>query len=251
MSVIVAWLERLGLSKYASVFVDNDVDLEILPRLSEDDLRELGLPLGARKRILHAAAEIRERDATLPAFSERGADAADAGPERRQITVMFVDVVGSSLLAEQLDVEDLRSVLLAYQEACTEAIQHYGGYVAQYLGDGVLAYFGYPQAHEDDAVRAVRAALTVIQKVRDINARLGAEHGVSLELRTGIHTGLVVAGDVGSGRSREQLAIGETPNVAARRLWRLGSRHLSDPTVPGLNLLGGRRMQCSHAESRR
>jgi class 3 adenylate cyclase/tetratricopeptide (TPR) repeat protein len=217
MSAIVDWLDRQGLSKYKAVFVDNDVDLEVLPRLSEDDLRELGLPLGARKRILQAVAELRAQRATIPAPPASGpAAAAGAGPERRQITVMFADVVGSASVAEQLDVEDLRSLLLAYQEACAAAIERYGGHIAQYLGDGVLAYFGYPQAHEDDAVRAVRAALTIIDRMRETSVRTLSEHGVGLEIRIGVNTGLVVAGEMGAGGTREQLAVGETPNVAAR-----------------------------------
>jgi hypothetical protein len=166
MSDIVAWLDRLGLGKYAPVFADNDVDLDILRRLSEEDLRELGLPLGARRRILHAVAEPREEGPTTP--TSQGAPRAavlPTGPERRQITVMFSDVVGSTSLAERVDVEDLRSLVLAYQQACAGAIERHGGYVAQYLGDGVLAYFGYPVAHEDDAVRAVRASLAIIERM--------------------------------------------------------------------------------------
>ena len=217
MSAIVAWLDRLGLSKYASVFVDSDVDLEVLRKLSEADLRELGLPLGARKKILQALAEPREKEPAAPTSQAGRRDAVpSAGPERRQITVMFSDVVGSTALAEQVDVEDLRSLVLAYQQACAAAIERYGGHIAQYLGDGVLAYFGYPQAHEDDAVRAVRAALTIIDRMRETNARMVSEHGVGLEIRVGINTGLVVAGEMGAGGTREQLAVGETPNVAAR-----------------------------------
>lgn len=130
--------------------------------------------------------------------------------------MLFSDVVGSTSLAEQVDVEDLRSLVLAYQQACAGAIERHGGYVAQYLGDGVLAYFGYPTAHEDDAVRAVRASLTIIESMPEISTRLRSEHGVGLEIRIGLHTGLVVAGEMGAGGTREQLAIGETPNVAAR-----------------------------------
>jgi class 3 adenylate cyclase/DNA-binding transcriptional ArsR family regulator len=217
MSAIAAWLDRLGLSKYASVFVDNDVDLDVLRGLSEGDLRELGLPLGARKKILQALAEPREEEpAAATSQAGRRDGVSSTGPERRQITVMFSDVVGSTALAEQVDVEDLRSLVLAYQQACAAAIERYGGHIAQYLGDGVLAYFGYPQAHEDDAVRAVRAALTIIDRMRETNARMVSEHGVGLEIRVGINTGLVVAGEMGAGGTREQLAVGETPNVAAR-----------------------------------
>jgi class 3 adenylate cyclase/tetratricopeptide (TPR) repeat protein len=217
MSDIAALLGRLGLGKYAPVFADNEVDVDVLRRLSEDDLRELGLPLGARRKILQALAETDESGPTMPISQTARRDAfPSSGPERRQITVMFSDVVGSTSLAEQLDAEDLRTLVLAYQQACVLAIERHGGYVAQYLGDGVLAYFGYPMAHEDDAVRAVRASLTIIESMTEIGARLRSEHGVAFEIRIGLHTGLVVAGEMGAGGTREQLAIGETPNVAAR-----------------------------------
>ena len=136
--------------------------------------------------------------------------------ERRQLTVLFCDLVDSTVLASQLDPEELREVVRAYQEACAKVIARYDGRIAQYLGDGLLVYFGYPLAHEDDAQRAVRAGLGMIEALGQLNARLEQERGVHLAARLGIHTGLVVVGDVGGGTRQEQLALGETPNLAAR-----------------------------------
>jgi class 3 adenylate cyclase len=136
--------------------------------------------------------------------------------ERRQLTVLFCDLVDSTALASQLDPEDWREMLRAYQETCAKVIARFEGHIAQYLGDGLLVYFGYPQAHEDDAPRAVRAGLGMIEALGPLNTRLGQEHGVPLAVRLGIHTGLVVVGHVGGGSRQEQLALGETPNVAAR-----------------------------------
>jgi class 3 adenylate cyclase len=136
--------------------------------------------------------------------------------ERRQLTVMFCDVVNSTTLSSQLDPEDYRDVVRAYQAICTEVIHRYEGHVAQLLGDGLLVYFGYPQAHEDDAHRAVRTGLEIIDAVGALNARLQREKGIQLAVRLGIHTGLVVVGEMGSTGRQEQLALGETPNVAAR-----------------------------------
>src|SRR5437867_814545 len=136
--------------------------------------------------------------------------------ERRQLTVMFCDLVESTALATQLDPEDLREVVRAYQAACAEVIQRFEGYIAQYLGDGLLVYFGYPLSHEDDAQRAVRAGWGVIAALGQLNTRLEQERGVRLAARLGIHTGLVVVGEVGGGTRQEQLALGESPNLAAR-----------------------------------
>src|SRR5262245_38396369 len=136
--------------------------------------------------------------------------------ERRQLTVMFCDLVGSTALSAQLDPEDLREVVRAYQAACAEVIQRFAGYIAQYLGDGLLMYFGYPQAHEDDAQRAVRAGLGIVEVMRGLNTHLEQERGVHLAVRLGIHTGLVVVGGIGGGGRQESLALGETPNIAAR-----------------------------------
>src|SRR6266704_4247345 len=136
--------------------------------------------------------------------------------ERRQLTVMFCDLVDSTRLSGQLDPEDLREVVRAYQHACAEVIRRLDGHIAQYLGDGLLVYFGHPQAHEDDAQRAVRAGLGMVEAMGQLNTRLTQERGVHLAVRLGIHTGLVVVGEVGGGARQEQLALGETPNLAAR-----------------------------------
>src|SRR5438093_9020271 len=136
--------------------------------------------------------------------------------ERHQLTVMFCDLVDSTALASQLDPEDLREVIRAYQTACAEVIQRFEGHIAQYLGDGLLVYFGYPQAHEDDAQRAVRAGLGMVAAMQALNTHLARRHGIRVAIRVGIHTGLVVVGEVGGGSRQEHLALGDTPNMAAR-----------------------------------
>src|SRR5262249_5661978 len=136
--------------------------------------------------------------------------------ERRQLTVMFCDLVDSTKLSSQLDPEEYRDVVRAYQTACTEVIRHYDGHIAQLLGDGLLVYFGYPQAHEDDAQRAVRTGLGILTAMGDLNTRLQQEKGIQLAIRIGIHTGLVVIGEMGGTGRQEQLALGEVPNVASR-----------------------------------
>jgi class 3 adenylate cyclase len=136
--------------------------------------------------------------------------------ERRQLTVLFCDLVDSTVLARQLDPEDLREVVRAYQATGAEVIQHFEGYIAQYLGDGLLVYFGYPQAHEDDAHRAVRTGLGIVEATGRLNTQLEREQGMRLAVRIGIHTGLVVVGEMGGGGRQEQLALGGTPNIAAR-----------------------------------
>ena len=136
--------------------------------------------------------------------------------ERRQLTVLFCDLVDSTALAGQLDPEDLREIVRAYQAACAEVIRHFDGHIAQYLGDGLLVYFGYPQAHEDDTSRAVRTGLGIVEAIRALNTRLKQKQEIQLAVRIGIHTGLVVVGEIGSGGRQEQLALGETPNIAAR-----------------------------------
>jgi class 3 adenylate cyclase/predicted ATPase len=218
LSKIVEWLSELGLEKYISNFADAEVDFETLSELERDDLTELGLPLGPRRKIWGAIKRLEEADTSAIQLTEglqKPAIPIDA--ERRQLTVMFCDVSGSTAMSEMLDPEELRDVMLAYQEVCVNAIQQFGGHVAKYLGDGVLAYFGYPTAHEDDPSRSVRAGLALLASVQDLNVKLRQNMNLEIGVRIGIHTGLVVAGEMGAGDVRESDAIvGETPNIAAR-----------------------------------
>jgi class 3 adenylate cyclase/predicted ATPase len=208
MQQIADWLEKLGLGQYAQRFAENDIDFALLTKLTDADLKELGITsLGHRKRLLEAIAE---RTTPAPSLSQTEPKAQDTA-ERRQVTVMFSDLVGSTALSARMDPEDLREVISAYQKCVAETVQRFGGFVAKYMGDGVLIYFGYPQAHEDDAERAVRAGLELIAAVSALKAP------VSLQTRIGIATGLVVVGDlIGSGAAQEQAVVGETPNLAAR-----------------------------------
>ena len=153
MQQIADWLKKLGMSEYVQCFADNDIDISVLTHLTDQDLKELGLSLGHRRKLLAAVAALAS---SPPATTDaNGQDSA----ERRQLTVMFCDLVGSTALSGKLDLEDLRSIIGAYHRCCTEVIERNGGFVAKYIGDGVLAYFGYPQAHEHDAERAVRTGL--------------------------------------------------------------------------------------------
>ncbi|HEY2531405.1 MAG TPA: adenylate/guanylate cyclase domain-containing protein [Xanthobacteraceae bacterium] len=211
MTPIAEWLGSLGLSEYADRFAENRIDLSILRDLTDQDLKDLGVVLGDRRRILRAIAELA---GTVVATSELAA-AAELKPrdeaERRQVTVMFSDLVGSAALASCMDPEDLREIVSAFQKCVAEIVNQFGGFVAQYMGDGVLLYFGYPQAQEDDAERAVRAGLALI------TAAAGVETRAPLRIRVGIATGLVVVGDlIGAGEARERRIVGETPNLAAR-----------------------------------
>ena len=206
---ITDWLEKLGLGQYAQCFAENDIDFALLTKLTDADLKELGVTsLGHRKRLLEAIAERTARGAL--AYTGRAEGSQDTA-ERRQVTVMFSDLVGSTALSARMDPEDLREVISAYQKCVAETVQRFGGFVAKYMGDGVLVYFGYPQAHEDDAERAVRAGLELIQAVSALKS------GAPLQTRVGIATGLVVVGDlIGSGEAQERGIVGETPNLAAR-----------------------------------
>ena len=204
------WLRSVGLGQYEAMFRASEIDADILPELTDSDLEKLGVPLGHRKRLLKAIAGLGVAAAAAPTPTPR--TAADAS-ERRQLTVMFVDLVGSTALSAKLDPEDLRSVIGAYHRCCTELIERDGGFVAKYMGDGVLAYFGYPQAQEDDAELAVQAGLAIVAAV----PQLRTVAGVPLRVRVGIATGVVVVGDlIGAGAAREQAVVGETPNLAAR-----------------------------------
>lgn len=209
------WLVALGLGKYANAFAENEIDFDVLPHLTDEDLKEIGIALGARRKLLAAVAHLAFQTESQPKPNSNRVVAAEA--ERRQLTVMFCDLAGSTALSERLDPEDLREVLRAYQEKCAEAVGRYDGYIAKYIGDGLLVYFGYPQAHEDDPQRAVRAGLEIVAEVDKLSERLRDSLNVKLAVHLGIHTGLVVVGEMGAGGERERMAIvGETPNIAAR-----------------------------------
>jgi class 3 adenylate cyclase len=199
------------MSEYAERFAENDVDLSVLPHLTDHDLKELGVSLGHRRKMLAAIAE---RTGTVEAPrrpTSTETKPPDTTAERRQVTVMFSDLVGSTALSARMDPEDLHEIISAYQKCVAETVQRFGGFVAKYMGDGVLVYFGYPQAHEDDAERAVRAGLELIQALGGLKSR------APMQTRVGIATGLVVVGDlIGSGEAQERGIVGETPNLAAR-----------------------------------
>ena len=209
---VVVWLRSLGLAEYETAFRENKIDEGVLPKLTAEDLKELGVSaLGDRRKLLDAIAALRT-DAGVKAPSvEPATPKQQETAERRQVTVMFSDLVGSTALSARMDPEDLREVISAYQKCVADTVSRFGGFVAKYMGDGVLIYFGYPQAHEDDAERAVRAGLELVTAVANLNT------DAPLQTRVGIATGLVVVGDlIGSGASQEQAIVGETPNLAAR-----------------------------------
>jgi class 3 adenylate cyclase len=210
---VATWLQGLGLERYVPAFRDNEIDWEALPKLTAEDLKDLGVVLGGHRRKLLAAIAALGVEAPAAAGTAASRDApVPAEAERRQLTVMFCDLVSSTELSARLDPEDLREVIAAYHRAVADVIRGFDGFVAKYMGDGVLIYFGYPQAHEDDAERAVRAGLGVIDAVGRLDVK-----SVKLQARVGIATGLVVVGDlIGEGSAQEQSVVGETPNLAAR-----------------------------------
>jgi class 3 adenylate cyclase len=232
MTDVRQWLESIGLGQYADEFEENAIELDHLPDLDQDVLKALGVKaIGHRITILKAIARAGADNDTRPApqpgstspateqDSDKYSDSA-ARPEAseeaelRHLTVMFCDLVGSTALAERLDPEDLRELLGGYQEQCAAVVEHYEGFIAKYMGDGVLAYFCYPQAHEDDAERAVRAGLKMIEEMDSLSDRF---EGIDLKVRIGIATGSVVVGDmIGKGASQERSIVGEVPNLAAR-----------------------------------
>src|SRR5262250_1548276 len=211
MKGIAEWVASIGLSGYAQRFEENGVDLSVLRDLTEQDLKDLGVLLGHRRRILRAIAEL---DGVAPAPTETATEPMlrDA-PERRHLTVMICDLVGSTALSARLDPEDMGAVIDAYHAACARITRTYDGFLAEFRGDGILAYFGYPRAHEDDAERTVRAALDIITAV----GRLETHAAEPLAVRIGIASGLVVIGDLGrEGALREHAVVGDAPNLAAR-----------------------------------
>jgi class 3 adenylate cyclase len=215
---IAAWLRQLGLERYEEAFRENEIDAEILAKLTVDDLKDLGVnAVGHRRKLIEAIATLAE-PASVPqvvqsAPAEAAPRAVPVEAERRQLTVLFCDLVGSTELSARLDPEEMGRVIRAYQDTCTEAIERWGGHVAKYMGDGVLAYFGWPHAHEDEAERAVRSGLAMIETL----AELETPAGEPLAARVGIATGLVMVGElIGEGAAKEQMVVGETPNLAAR-----------------------------------
>jgi class 3 adenylate cyclase/tetratricopeptide (TPR) repeat protein len=211
MSDLRKWLKAIGLGQYAELFADNGIDFDVLPDLNEHDLEQLGVSIGHRKRLLRATAKLRSAARTSESPIEIQ-QIAGSKAERRHLTVLFCDIVGSTALSAQLDPEDLQQVLREYQRCCDVAVRRYGGYVSRFMGDGVLAYFGFPAAHEDDAERAVNAAFEIVGSVSALTSST-----YRLEIRIGIATGLVVVGDlIGEGPAQEFALAGETANLAAR-----------------------------------
>jgi class 3 adenylate cyclase len=236
-----AWLRELGLGQYERAFRDNDIDAGLLPTLTADDLRELGVAsLGHRKRLLAAISTlIGPADLQPSPAPPLVPTPPPASPvpqaERRQLTIVFVDLVGSTALSARLDPEELRAIMRSYQDACADALTKFGGHVAKFLGDGILAYFGWPVAHEDAAERAVRAGLRIVEAV----PRLVTSAGEPLTVRVGIASGLAVVGDLlGAGAAREEAVVSEAPNLAARlqQLAEPGTIVIADGTR---RLLGG------------
>ncbi len=214
------WLSKHGLGKYVSTFAEQEIGRDVLSKLTEQDFKDLGLPLGDRKRLMDAIQSLQHASPDEPPA------AASGQAERRQLTILFCDLVGSTALSQQLDPEALRELMKQYQQACRGVIERYEGHVAQYLGDGLMVYFGFPRAHEDDAERAVRSALEIVGAVSQICIadtpsspallREGGS-GSKLQVRIGVATGPVVVGETGAGdASVPKLAVGETPNLAAR-----------------------------------
>ena len=221
---VSAWLNNLGLGRYAEAFQQNAITWEVLPELKENDLETLGVLLGHRKILLRAIAQLPPR-ADLP---DRGylPNAVSPSPspfpatrdqaERRQLTVMFCDLVDSTALSRRVDPEDLQDVIRRFLDACSQAIGQFNGYIAKYMGDGMLVYFGYPQAHENDAERAVHAGLATLENVKALQ-QSNPHPELSIAVRIGVATGQVLVGELmGQDTAKERSVFGETPNLAAR-----------------------------------
>ena len=209
---VVVWLRSLGLGKYEAAFRENEIDETVLPSLTAGDLKDLGVStVGHRRKLLDAIAALRNHTSAMESRAEVRRVSTENPAERRQVTGVFSDLVGSTALSARMDPEDFGEVVSAYHKCVAETVQRFGGFVAAYTGHGAVIYLGYPEAHEDDAERAVRAGLELIAAVSNLKT-----HAL-LQTRVGIATGLVVVGDlIGSGASQEQAIVGETPNLAAR-----------------------------------
>src|ERR1700732_4818033 len=209
---VAAWLQDLGLERYVPAFRDNDIDAEVLRKLTAEDLISLGVTsVGHRRKLLDAIASLGMAVPTAVVTAPAPDAPAQVDAERRQLSVMFCDLVGSTALSTRHDPEDLRELLRDYHRAVADTVGGFDAFVAKYIGDGVLIYFGYPEAHEDDAERAVRAGLAVIDAVG------GLATPERLSVRLGVASGLVVVGDlIGAGAAQERGVVGETPNLAAR-----------------------------------
>src|SRR5262249_35865342 len=213
MTDLQHWLEKIGLAQYADLFAKNDIDWRILPELNEHDLEKLGVSMGHRKRLIKAISQAFSSSLQAPNTRTDPGSTPTATAERRHLTVVMCDLVGSTSLSTRLDPEDLRRILFEFQRCCADAIRRYEGHIARLMGDGVLAYFGFPTAHEDDAERAVRAALQIVESV----PTLIIPRGERLQVRIGIASGLVVVGDlIGEGPAREFALVGDAPNLASR-----------------------------------
>ena len=238
MQPLSPWLQSVGLAHLEPVLVANDIAEDVLTSLTEQDLEKLGLSMGERKRLLKAIAALAQLEATsIPVQPPAPVAVRPNVGELRQLTIMFCDLVNSTALCERLSPEQWREVVLAYQQASAAVIERYGGAIAQYLGDGLLVYFGHPQAHEDAPERAVRTGMALVDCIRQLHLEPVHAQGMHLSVRIGIHTGQVVIGDIGAGARRELLALGDTPNLAAR----LQGLALPDTVVisDGTRLLAG------------
>ena len=221
---VSAWLENLGLEIYGEAFQRNAITWDVLPELKESDLEALGVLLGHRKKLLRAIAQLSQRAEEMTLGSIPIAVSPETQPfpperdqaERRQLTVMFCDLVDSTALSRRLDPEDLQDVIRRFLDACSQTIGRFNGYIAKYMGDGMLVYFGYPQAYENDAERAVHAGLAILETVQALHQdNLHSE--VAIAARIGIATGHVVVGELmGQDTAKERSVFGETPNLAAR-----------------------------------
>ena len=220
MGDVTRWLESLGLGEYREAFAENRIDAGVLPSLTADDLKEIGVAaVGDRRRLLDAIAALSrptvpKEEGGLPHDVETPPELVhQSTAERRQLTVMFCDLVGSTAISVRFDPEDVAAAIRTYHACCTTVVERWGGHVAKFMGDGVLVYFGWPRAHEDDAERAVRAGLEIVAAVAGLETAIGEP----LATRVGIGTGPVMVGELtGEGTSLEQAVVGETPNLAAR-----------------------------------